>query len=209
MKKIVPLLIAAFACSVPQLASAVPVRATFGGTISGTSAFSNVLNDFPVGTAASFDVTFDDSGLVDSASDVTDYDVGPVSGWLRLGALEWLFDAGRIYTFTYMNTPGFPVVSYGLQLTGAGPTISESASIFGLFLQLTPDSAPDAGRVPLAGFRYPFPGGGGEFYSYANLSGTFTTARETTSVSEPSTVLLMGSALVLLAFWRRKSVRSA
>ena len=53
----------------------------------------------------------------------------------------------------------------------------------------------------MAGFRYPFDGG--EFYSYANLSGTFSTSRETTSVPEPSTGLLMGSALLLLGFLRR------
>jgi hypothetical protein len=203
MNRIAPLLIAALTCSVPQLAAAVPVRATFDGTVSGSSVFSNVLSDFPVGTTASFDVSFDDAGLVDSALNATDFDLAPVSGWLRLGSLEWLFDAGRIWTYSYTNDPGFPVVSYGLQLTGAGPTISNgAASIFGLFLQLTPDATPLAGRDPLAGFRYPFDGG--EFYSYANLTGTFSTSRETTSVPEPSTGVLMCSALALLAFWRAK-----
>ncbi|MGH8238276.1 MAG: PEP-CTERM sorting domain-containing protein [Steroidobacteraceae bacterium] len=202
MNRIAPLLIAALTCSVPQLASAVPVRATFDGTVSGSSVFANVLNDFPVGTAASFDVSFDDTGLVDSAANATDFDLAPVSGWMRLGSLEWLFDAGRIWTYTYTNDPGFPVVSYGLQLTGSGPTISNgAASIFGLFLQLTPDATPYSGRDPMAGFRYPFDGG--EFYSYANLSGTFSTSRQTTSVPEPSTGLLMGSALLLLGFLRR------
>jgi hypothetical protein len=54
----------------------------------------------------------------------------------------------------------------------------------------------------MAGFRYPFDGG--EFYSYANLSGTFATSREITSVPEPSTGVLMCSALALLGFWRAK-----
>jgi len=115
MKKVVPLLIAAFACTVPQLASAVPVRATFDGTVSGSSGFfTTVLNDFPVGTTASFDVSFDDSGLVDDAALVNDFDVAPVSGRVRLGSLEWLLDAGRIWTYTYMIGPGNPVISYGL-----------------------------------------------------------------------------------------------
>jgi hypothetical protein len=53
-----------------------------------------VLNDFPVGTTASF-------------------------------------DAGRIWTYSYLIQPGNPVLSYGLQLTGTGPTIAGgSASLF-------------------------------------------------------------------------------
>lgn len=138
MKNSFLLLVAALACTVPQLAAAVPIHATFNGTVSGSSAFSNLLSDFPIGTAASFSVTFDDAGLVDDAAQVTDYDVAPVSGWLRLGSLEWLFNAGRINTFSYVLGPGHPVISYGLQLTGTGPTISDNGSIFGLFLPLTP-----------------------------------------------------------------------
>jgi hypothetical protein len=207
MKKTFPLLVAAFACSVSQLASAVPINATFDGTVSGSSVFNNVLSDFPVGTAASFDVTFDDSGLVDSAADATDFDLAPVSGWLRLGSLEWLLDAGRIYTYTFLGSPDFSVISYGLQLTGTGPTIGSSASLFGLFLQLTPDAAPYGSTGPKVGFGYPV--AGGTFFSYADLSGDFTTARVT--VPEPNTALLMCSALALLTWLRRsrKSARSA
>ena len=54
MNKTSPLVIAAFAFTLPPLASAVPLRATFDGSVSGSSGvFTNVLNDFPAGTAAS------------------------------------------------------------------------------------------------------------------------------------------------------------
>lgn len=209
MKKIILPLIAASACLVSQLAGAVPVRATFDGTVAGaTGLFNSVLNDFPVGTTASFDVTFDDSGLVDDAALVNDFDVAPVSGFVRMGALQWLLDAGRIYTYTYMIGPGNPVVSYGLQLTGTGPTIAGgSASLFGLFLSLTPDAAPLASNAPFVGFRYPFDGG--EFYSYAGLSGNFATSRETRSVPEPGSLLLMSGALLLLGVRARKRIQGA
>jgi hypothetical protein len=203
MKKVVPLLVAAFACTVPQFASAVPVHATFDGTVAGSSGFFNsVLNDFPVGTTAAFDVTFDDSGLVDDAALINDFDVAPVAGRVRLGSLEWLLDAGRVWTFSYMSGPGNPVISYGLQLTGTGPSIAGgSASLFGLFLSLTPDATPLASRMPFVGFAYPFDGG--EFYSYADLAGTFRTSRQSTSVPEPATALLMCAGLALLACVRR------
>ena len=208
MKKMLPLLIAAFACTVPQLAAALPVRATFDGTVAGSSGlFTNVLNDFPAGTTASFDVTFDDAGLVDSAASATDFDLAPVSGWLRMGSLQWSLDAGRIWQYSYLNqTPDFPVISYGLQLTGTGPTVGGNASLFGLFLSLTPDATPYGSNVPMVGFAYPF--AGGESYSYADFSGNFTTSRQSTSVPEPPTGLLMCGALVLLAYLRRQRVRA-
>src|SRR3954463_11389133 len=171
MNKTLPLLIAAFACTVPQLASAVPVRAIFDGSVTGSTGFNDaVLSDFPFGTTASFDVTFDDAALVDDASQAATFDLAPVSGWLRMGSLEWALDAGRISTYPYMNqSPDFPVVSYGLQMTGTGPSIAGgAASLFGLFMTLTPDATPFGTVAPLVGFAYPFPGG--EFYSYAQLS---------------------------------------
>lgn len=208
MNKIIFPLVAASACLVSQLASAVPVRATFDGTVAGAAGlFDSVLADFPIGTAASFDLTFDDSGLVAFAP-VSDFDLAPVSGWVRAGGLEWALDAGRIYTYSYLNGPDFPIVAYGLQLTGTGPTIAGGgASLFGLFLGLTADAAPNpAAGGPMLGFAYPF--AGGEFYSYAGLSGNFTTSRERTAVPEPNSALLMCSALVLLVGWRVKKVRA-
>jgi len=207
MQKLMPLLVAAIACTVPQLASAVPVRATFNGTVSGAAGlYDTVLNDFPIGTIASFDVTFEDSGLVGDAALINDLDVAPVSGYVRMGALEWLLDAGRVWTYTYLNGPGNPVQSYGLQLTGTGPTVAGGgASIFGLFLRVTPDALPD-GTAPFFGFRYPFDGG--EYYSYAELDGDYRTSRQTTSVPEPNTGLLMLSGLALLVFWRATKPRA-
>lgn len=211
MKRMMPLLVAAFGCMVSQLASAVPIRATFDGAVTGSSGFfTNVLSDFPAGTTASFDVTFDDSRLVDDASLATSFDLAPVSGWLRMGSLEWLLDAGRISTYSYLNQPpAFPVLSYGLQLTGTGPTIaSGSASLFGLFMTVTPDGTPFGSNGPMVGFRYPFDGG--EFYSYADLAGNFHTSSEPRSVPEPGSGLLMCSALALLAWMRtKKQVRAA
>ena len=210
MKKTIPLVIAAFAFTLPQLASAVPLRATFDGSVTGSSGiFTNVLNDFPAGTAASFDVTLDDTALVDDASQATSFNLAPVSGWLRLGGLEWTLDAGRIYSYTYNNVPpDFPIVSFGTQLTGTGPSIAGgAASLFGLFMTLTPDGLPFGTTGPMVGFAYPF--AGGEFYSYANLSGDFHTSRENRSVPEPNAALLMSSALGLLLLLRvRKRVKA-
>jgi len=177
-------------------AAAVPVRATFDGQVSGSSGlFPTVLSDLPVGTAASFDVTFDDSGLLPTAP-LSDYDLAPVSGWLRIGALQWTLNAGEIWIYSWLPQQGDAINYYGMQLTGSGPTIAGgAASLFGLFLTLNAALEPYSSTSLSAGFAYPT--GGGEYYSYTDFAGTFTTSRETTSVPEPATFLPMLSFLLL------------
>jgi hypothetical protein len=177
-------------------AAAVPIHATFDGVVSGTGSFAHVLDEFPIGTAASFDVTFDDAGLGPTAP-VTDLDLAPVFGTVRLGADEWTLDAGRIVQYSYSADPGNPILWYQLQLTGTGPIIGAGASLFGLFLTLTPtlDEAFDTSSLSV-GFGYPV-GDYATLYSYAELSGNFAATRGT-SVPEPGTAFLMLPALALL-----------
>lgn len=204
MKKIaITSVLGALLAAASMSASAVPVHATFSGATTGSSGFfTNVLNDIPAGTAASFDVTFDDSGLLPTAP-LTDYDLAPVSGWLRLGSLEWLLDAGSVWTYTYQPAQNNAIVAYGLQLTGTGPSLGGNAGLFGLFLRLAPDLTP-SGTNPLSvGFAYPVQSG--EFYSYADLAGNFSATRGSTTVSEPSVVMLLLGALAMLVWSRRRS----
>jgi hypothetical protein len=192
-----------------SLAVATPIRATFNGTVSGGLAFSNdLLNEFPIGTAASFDVTFDDSGLLASAP-LTDLDLAPVFGTVRLGALEWLLNAGRVTSYTYLSAPGFEITSYGLQLTGNGPLAAGDDSFFGLFLGITPTLDFVTTNPYSVGFRSPF--AGGETYGYTTLSGTSRIERVSVSVSEPDTLFLASVAFAAFAFiWvRRKRTGSA
>jgi hypothetical protein len=198
VKKLGSRFVTALACVVAAPVCAVPIHATFDGAVSGSgNSFNNVLDDIPVGTTASFDLSFDDASLVPTAP-IIDFDLAPVSGSLRLGSRNYVLDAGRIWTYTYLaNT--FEIIGYGLQLTGSGPGLSAGSSLFGLFLNIAPDLT--LRSVPLAGFRYPFDGG--EFYSYAQLEGTFTATRGITSVAEPSGAGLMLSALLILWYSRR------
>jgi hypothetical protein len=87
-------------------------------------------------------------------------------------------------------------------LTGTGPMIDGNASLFGLFLTLTPSLTTAFATDSIAvGFGYPV-GDYATFYSYANLSGTFATTRGT-SVPEPGTAFLMLPAVALLFRFRK------
>jgi hypothetical protein len=196
--KALPAAVLGLAFSLP--AAAVPVHATFDGIVSGTGSFADVLSTFPIGTAASFDVTFDDAGLGPTAP-VTDLDAAPVFGTVRLGAEEWTLDAGQIVQYSYSLDPGNPILWYQLQLTGSGPLIDGNASLFGLFLTLTPSLAAAFASSFSVGFGFPV-GEYATFYSYADLSGDFAATRST-SVPEPGTAFLMLPALALLFRLRR------
>lgn len=177
-----------------------PIHATFSGSVSGSLAATNILSEFPIGTATSFDVLFDDSGLVANAP-VTDLDLAPVSGTVRLGADEWTLTGGYIPSYSYSGTPPNPIVWTQLQLTGSGPTLGGNASLFGLFLTLAPDLSLFNSNSLWVGFGYPIDGG--TFYSYVTLDGEFS-ANRLTSVAEPSTAFLLLPAVFILMRSRRE-----
>lgn len=176
-------------------ASAVPVRATFSGNVTDYSAiYGNVASQFPLGTAASFDLTFDDSILLSSAP-LLAYDLTVVSGTASLGGLSWQIDAGYIYSYTYMTQPGNPIVNYQLQMTGTGPNVLDNGSLFGLFMHIAPDLSPIATNPFLFGFGYPVENG--TYYGYANLIGNYSVTRGV-SVPEPNVLMLMFAGVALL-----------
>jgi hypothetical protein len=177
-------------------ATAVPVQATFNGSVTGADGLAHtVLNSFPIGTAASFDLTFDDDILGPLAP--TSYDLAAVAGTVRLGADAWTLDAGRIFQYSYSFDPGNPVLWYQVQFTGTGPMIDGNASLFGLFMTLTPALTPAFPSSFKVGFGYPV--SGGTYYSYAEVSGDYSATRST-SVPEPASaafLLLPAFALLL------------
>lgn len=204
MKKVLAGLLAISSIAAVSIAQGAPIHATFSGSVTGWNGLNNaVLSSFPVGTSASFDVTFDDSGLLPT-SPLSDYDLAPVSGTVRLGSDLWSLSGGEVESYSYQNAAPNEIISYGLHLTGTGPTNSGGGSFYGLFLRLTPDLTPFNSTSLSVGFGYPT--AGGVFYSYATLGGEYTGSRATTSVPEPATALLMLPAVLFLRRSRRKPI---
>ncbi|HTE42811.1 MAG TPA: PEP-CTERM sorting domain-containing protein [Steroidobacteraceae bacterium] len=206
MKKVscLSLLAGVYALAASLQVSATPVHATFDGSVTGSDYFTHILNTYAVGTQASFDVYFDDTALVPNLP-VPTFNLAPVSGTLRLGTDEFALGDGRISSYSFFTSGNQPVVSYQLQLTGTGPTLQPgNASLFGLFLNLTPSLSLLNSDSIFAGFAYPLEFG--TLYSYAQLGGDFSISRAT-SVPEPSALLLMSAALGLL--WLSRRLRKA
>jgi hypothetical protein len=205
MKRIASLAIV-FALAFASLpAAATPIHAVFNGTVTGQLGFAtDVINTYPLGTLASFDVSFDDANLTPALfSSWSALDLAPVSGTVRLGAQEWVLDAGSVST-TYAPSPGGgnPTLAYGLHLTGTGPLIATDDSFYGLFLRLTPNLDAFTADDFMVGFRSSSENS--ETYGYAKLSGTSSVAREPVGVPEPGTMLLSSTAFALMWFRRRR-----
>lgn len=188
----------------PAVASAVPVRATFSGSTTGfLFATGPGLGDLPAaGTTASFQIDFDDAALAPSGP--ASLDVGPVSGWLRLGAYEWLIDSGRVGGGTIS---GSTWLSYDLRFTGSGPTLTNGWDLYGLLMSLTTTTLDPYGPYPLlVGFSQTTTtsSGSSTVFNYATLAGDFSVGPRPTSVPEPATGVLLLSGLAGLVLARRR-----
>lgn len=169
-------------------AAAAPVSFVFSGLVTGWSGFNDaVLTDFPLGTLASFNITFDAAPLVPTAPPPSTT-LSSVSGSVSLGSDVWQLDAGNIYSYQY-NIPANDINWYLLRFTGSGPIISNDGTLFGLFVTLTPDLQLVPESTLSVGFEYPVPNGA--FYSYATLSGDFRQV----AVPEPAALSLLAVSL--------------
>lgn len=190
-------------CAAAANAHATPVTAHYDGSVTGYQfgfldpaavAFDN---DNPVGTAISWDLSFDDGFLGKPWFD--SFGHYAATGSLQVGNRHVELD-GFSFISLFIAADGIGVAAYQTEVygTSVGPATSDGADFFSLVLTWRPDlSLQDP---PLVGYGYTQ--GIATYYGYLATAGDYRLDRDG-SVPEPATVLLAAPALWWMVRRRR------
>lgn len=194
-------LLAAFAvlaalAGVPAHAGLIAMQ--FSGSVYGHWSLPIVEDDFPVGTAVSMALTYDDSFIGVPA---TQFYLGlapAISGTVTVGSSQYQIQSMRLSYFSYGATADDPSPNYGFHAAGTGPATDDGEVFSGIDLFF---SAATLGRPTLIGF------GNTDWQvahnGYLLVSGTATHERLPSPVPLPGTLWLLLAALSAWALAQR------
>ena len=136
-------------------ASAALVTSSWSGNVTGHLFQPQILDAFPVGTAVSWQFTFDDgfaSLPAGGSASIFAAARQPIDGWLQVGADRIELEEFGLSSIRYEGATG-AVIDYRTQLRGTGPLIFPGgADFFGLFVTLS--AGLSAQSDPLVGYAY-------------------------------------------------------
>lgn len=174
------------------------MTASYSGSVTGALYNPQVLNDFPVGTAVSWQFTFDDSFRnLTAAQDVFGLADRSVTGGAQVGSDSIALNHMHLFSYQYNMNTG-EILSFNWQVEGTGPTTGNGGEFFGVWLLLDP--ALNLLGSPRIGYGYTTEYEGGitiTSYGYLESEGTFD-LRPAGEVPLPSTLWLMLPALAWL-----------
>lgn len=193
--------------STTSSAMATMMTASFSGAVSGyLFAPATLQSDFPVGTAVSWQFTFDDSFRTLNANDIVFGQADrPVTGSAQVGSDSIVLNNMHLFSISYNGNTN-EIFSFRWQVEGTGPTVTGGGEFFGVWLTLDP--ALNLEGAPMIGYAYTtqYEWGSITSYGYLETAGAFN-VRQAGEVPLPATLWLMLPALAWLG--RRHAAKPA
>lgn len=124
----------AAACALAVPAHAGLVKMSYSGQVTGHWSLPILQDDFPVGTAVSMTLTYDDSFIGQPAGT---YYLGmspAISGTMTLGSSVYTLNAMRLSYFSYGPAVDDPSPNYGFHVSGSGPSTDDGEVFSGIGL---------------------------------------------------------------------------
>lgn len=190
----------------PTGASAALLTASYSGTVDGFFDRDTVLNVFPIGTAVSWEFTFDDAFRTEpGGGEVLGRALqGNIDGWLQIGADRIELERFSLYQYAYNGITG-DIRWYRPRVGGSGPTIAGGGEFYELLV--TMPATLDAQSDALVGYSFTTTTRDFTYFNYAYVSVSgMGSIRPAHAVPAPATSWL---ALPALAWMLRRPRRLA
>lgn len=200
MKSIFSTLALCGALGAMPAAHAVPVLSTFSGAVSSYWSLPIVADDLPLGTAASWSFTFDNSFAALDASQLYLGMSQDITGALQLGSSSYSLSRLRLTSYAYNAGNPNGVGHYGFWVQGSGPDTDDGEPFSGLWIGFNHDVSSLFGPN-LASFGNV--DGMVANNGYAFLTGQFGISLAPNEIPLPPTLWLAIAALALLRMPRR------
>lgn len=183
-------LVAALSCLPALPAHAGLIQMNYTGSVHGYWSLGILADDFPLGTAVSMALTYDDSFLGLPASQFFLGMAPSISGSMNLGGSVYALNTMSLTYFSYGASIDDPSPNYGFHVGGSGPDTDDGEVFSGLNLNFGGSSL---GAPSLIGF-----GDGSWFVAnngYLQISGATTHQQLPNAVPAPGSLALFLAGL--------------
>ena len=166
------------------------INMSYSGSVFGYFSLPILQDNFPVGTAVSMALTYDDSFIGLPTSQFYLGLAPAISGTMTLGGSVYTLNAMSLSYFSYGATTADPSPNYGFHVSGTGPATDDGEVFSGIDLTFNQTSLGTPGLIGFGNTNWFVANNG-----YMLHSGTTSHQRVSNPVPEPGTLALLLAGL--------------